>query len=234
LARLGDPVPEAYKPFVPEHPATLLDGIRARLDPGEIVEMAPVSVQPKVVPLPDDLPFSARENTAFRSIHRLLSEVGCVDNISYAGKAAAAKTRRDIIRLVWAFGRLGERREQGGPHLALDSETYLAQKIHSSFARVKSYLEAMGEYDARGEHVPLAKDGWLTPKNSLKRRGWYLKLSFEDAVGGALALDALQLYTAKLDEAYGKQAFRRFSRADMRVLLENTANVSIDGKGAGA
>ena len=101
----------------------------------------------------------------------------------------------------------------------MDSETYLAQKIHSHYARVTGYLEALGEYGAHGEHVPLAEEGWLTPTNALRRSGWYLRLAFDDAVGGALALDALQTYAARLDEAYGKAAFRRFSRADMRVLL---------------
>ena len=31
-------------------------------------------------------------------------------------------------------------------------------------------------------------------------------------------LDALRTYAARLDKVYGKNAFRRFSRADMQVL----------------
>ena len=43
-------------------------------------------------------------------------------------------------------------------------------------------------------------------------------MSFGDEAGGAPALEALCIYAVTLDEQYGKGAFRRFSRADMRVL----------------
>ncbi len=44
--------------------------------------------------------------------------------------------------------------------------------------------------------------------------------SFDEDAGGMSALEALQTYVATLDEAYGRNAFRYFSRADMRVLGE--------------
>ena len=72
--------------------------------------------------------------------------------------------------------------------------------------------------DGRGVGDSVEK-GWLTPTRALKRQGWHLRLAFDDAVGGSEALAALQTHAAKLDEVYGKQAFRRFSSADMHVLL---------------
>ena len=45
-----------------------------------------------------------------------------------------------------------------------------------------------------------------------------MKLVFDQVAGGVPALRALQAYTEKLDEEYGKRAFRYFTTADMRVL----------------
>jgi hypothetical protein len=43
-------------------------------------------------------------------------------------------------------------------------------------------------------------------------------MSLDEDAGGVAVLNALRIYAARLDEAYGKNAFRRFSRADMQVL----------------
>ena len=123
--------------------------------------------------------------------------------------------------MLWTFGRFGEPREEGGSHLAIDSETYLAQKIQSNYSRVKDYFKTPGEYGVHCEHVPLVEEGWLTPTGALRKGQWFMKLSFDDAAGGVPALRALQSYTAKLDEKHGKGAFRHFSRADMRVLSQD-------------
>ena len=125
-----------------------------------------------------------------------------------------------MLKILWAFGRFGELKEEGGPHLVIDSETYLAQKIHSGYSRVKDYFRVLGEYGVRCEHVPLTVEGWLTPTGALRKGGWFIKMSFDDDAGGASALNALQSYAARLGENYGKRAFRYFSQADMRVLVK--------------
>jgi hypothetical protein len=94
----------------------------------------------------------------------------------------------------------------------------LAQKIHSSYSRVKDYCKALEEYGVRCEHVPLTKEGWLTPGGALRKRGWLMRMSFDDDAGGVSALRALQGYAAKLHKEYGERDFRYFSKADMRVL----------------
>jgi len=38
---------------------------------------------------------------------------------------------------------------------------------------------------------------------------------------GAAALRALKIFATKLEEKYGKKAYRYFSRADMRILRED-------------
>jgi hypothetical protein len=219
-ARLGTPIPEdEYLTFIePYELHKHLDEIRASLAPADIVKMTPVSVKPRVVDFPDSLPHSQEP---FEALHRLLAGVGTVEGIPHVRLAALKERRRHLLKILWTFGRFGESREEGGPHLAIDSETYLAQKIQSNYSRVKDYFKILGEYGMHCEHIPLAEEGWLTPTGALRKGGWFMKMSFDDDAGGVPALKALQSYTARLDEEYGARAFRYFSRADMRVLSKD-------------
>jgi hypothetical protein len=219
-ARLGTPVPDGdYLAFIePYEGIKHLDAIRASLGPEDIVEVTKVSARPKLVDFPNDLPFSREETSAFEALHRLLAAVESVDGVSYARQTAIKKRRQHLLKILWAFGLFGEPWEEGGSHLVLDSETYLAQKIHSSYSRVQDYCKALEAYGVHCQHVRLAKEGWLTPTGALRREGWCIRMSFDDDAGGVSALEALQSYSAKLDEKYGKRAFRYFSKVDMRVL----------------
>jgi hypothetical protein len=183
--------------------------------------MTRVSVKPRIVDFPDDMPFAKGETSAFEAIHRILAAVESVNDVSYARQAALKKRRRHLLKILWAFGRFGEPKEEGGLHLVIDSETYLAQKIHSSYSRVKDYLKALEGYGVHCEHVPLTEEGWLTPGGALRRGGWFIEMSFDDAAGGVSALKALRSYTVRLNEEYGERAFRYFSKADMRVLSKD-------------
>jgi hypothetical protein len=219
-ARLGAPVLEGdYLAFIePYELIEHLDEIRASLGPEDIVEMTKASVRPAIVDFPVDLSLSKEETAALEALHGLLAEVGTAADVSYARQVALKKRRQNLLKMLWAFGRFGEPGEEDGPHLAIDGETYLTQKIQSNYSRVKDYFKVIEEYGVRCEHVPLTEEGWLTPKGALRKRGWFMKMRFDDDAGGASALTALQSYTAKLDEKYGKGAFRYFSKADMRVL----------------
>lgn len=221
-ARLGTPIPEEdYLAFIePYEGLKHLDEIRASLSPEDIVEMTRVSVKPKLVDFPDDLPFSREETAAFKALHRILAAVESVEGVSYARQAALKRRRQHLLKVLWAFGRFGEPKEEGGSHLVIDGGTYLAQGIHSGYSRLKDYCKALEKYGVHCEHVPLAEEGWLTPGGALRREGWLMKMSFDDDAGGLSALNALQSYAARLDEEYGQRAFGYFSKADMRVLKE--------------
>jgi len=221
-ARLGYLIPdEDYLAFIePYEGIKHLDAIRASLGPGDIVEMTTVSVRPRIVAFPDDLPFSEEKAAPLEHLHWLLATVGIVEGVSYARQTVLKKRRQHLIKILWAFGLFGECKEEGGSHLVVDSETYLAQKIQSNYSTVKEYFKVLEEYGVHCKHVPLTEDGWLTPKGALRKGGWLLKMSLDDDAGGVSALEALQSYTAKLDEEYGKAAFRYFSKADMRVLRQ--------------
>jgi hypothetical protein len=215
-ARLGAPVPEEeYLAFVePYECHRHLDEIRATLRPTEIAKMTQVAVKPRLTRFPGDL----AETAALQALHRLLGEVGATEGISYAEKAILTERRRNLVKLLWAFGLHGEPAPEDGPHLLLDAETYLAQKIQSDYATLQGYMETLAEYGVHCEHVPLIEEGWRTPRGSLRKRGWLLKMSLGDRAGGPAALESLRSYAARLDRQYGKGAFRRFSRADMRVM----------------
>ena len=139
-AHLGTPVPEEdYLAFIePYEGIKHLDAIRASLAPEDIVEMATVSVRPRIVAFPDDLPFSEEKAAPFEHLHRLLATVGVAEGVSYARQTVLKKRRRDLLKTLWAFGRFGGLREEGGLHLVIDGETYLAQKIQSNYSRVKA------------------------------------------------------------------------------------------------
>jgi hypothetical protein len=219
-AHLGAPVPEEeYLAFVePYELHRHLDEIRAALGPDEIVEMTRVAVKPRLAGFPNDLPLSAEETMALQALHRLLGEVGTAESISYAEQAILQKRRQNLVKLLWALGLYGEPTREGGLYLVLDGETYLAQKIESDYSKLKGYLEILAEHGVHCEHVPLIKEGWRTPRGSLRKKGWLIKMSFGAEAGGTASLDALRSYAVRLDQQHGKAAFRRFSRADMRVL----------------
>ena len=48
-----------------------------------------------------------------------------------------------------------------------------------------------------------------------------MKLTIDEYAGGVAALKELKTYTAKLNETYGRKAFRYFSDVEMRVLKED-------------
>jgi hypothetical protein len=224
-ARVATPIPEEdYRAFVePYEGLTHLTVIRRSLVPEDIVEMSRFSVDFRIVDFPDGLPFSTEEISAFKAVHQLIATVNPITDVSYARQHVLKKRRQHLIKLLWAFGLLGELGEDGS--LILDSSAYSAQKIHSSYSRVLYYCDILKEYGVHCEHVPLTeekygKKGWLTPTGALRKTGWYLKMYFGENTGGIPALKALQHYAAGLDKEFGKNAFRRFSKADMQILKE--------------
>ena len=61
------------------------------------------------------------------------------------------------------------------------------------------------------------KKSWRTATGALRNKGWYIKMYSEKNKDKKL-LKALRDYTKLIDERYGKNAFRYFMQADIRVL----------------
>jgi hypothetical protein len=183
--------------------------------------MTPVSVKPRIVDFPDDLPFSEGELVPFRAIHRILAKVGCIQGISPARQEVFKKRRQHLLKILWALGRHGKiEGEESESHLVIDAETYLALKIQSDYELVKEYCRVLRRQGVHCEIVPLVEKGWRTQRGTLRKKGWVIKLSFDQDAGGASLPNTLQSYVTKLDEKYGKTALRYFSKADMRILEE--------------
>lgn len=198
-----------------------LDEIRQTIAAGDIIEIKRFSMHPKMVAFPNDLPFSKDEISGYQSLHQILASLEVMDNVSYARQFILQKNRKQLLKILWAFGRFGELKEEDGSHLMLDSEIYSSQKISSYYSKVQAYFSLFEKYGVHSEIVPLQETDWVTPTGALRKTGWLMKLSFDEKIGGSLTVKALKNYALKLDEKYDKNAFRYFSRGDVRVLIVN-------------
>jgi hypothetical protein len=233
----GKPISEEdYLTFVePFEGLKHLEKIRASLSPNDIVEAATVPpLKTKIVKFPENLPFSTEEIKTFEAVHDLLagiksSSLGLTDTETFAQQQRLKKRIPYFLRHMWLLGRFGEFKNENGAHLAVDAETYIdnrgSQKTLSSWSFVENtILKHLAGFGIRCERVALegVKEKELaTPTGALRKKGWVMTMTIDNAIGGVATLKALQTYTKKLDEKYGKKAFRYFSNVDMRVLREN-------------
>jgi len=222
-ARLGTPMPEEdYLAFIEPYEGNKhLDTIRALLKPEDIVDPEVPVAKTRIVDFPDDLPFSREETSAFKALHKLLVETKSMSGATYARQAALKKRTQWILKFLWAVGLFGE---LGNAYIAVDGEKLSAQKVPywMNLDIVRTHLKILKEFGVHCEHVPLTKkkSSWLTSKGHLRKRGWFIRMSFDSKAGGITTLKAFKSYATKLDEKYGKKAFRYFSNVDMQVLSE--------------
>ena len=220
--RLGSPIPEdEYLAYVePYEGQRHLNTIRASLTPDEIKEVKKVTAIPKLVDFPNNLSMPKEKINGLRALYKILSTLECGDNISYARQLVLKKRRQHILKTLWAFGRFGKFENDDNASLILDSETYSEQKIHSYRTIVTDYIETLKKHGVYCDLVPLDEEKWLTPTGGLRKKGWFMRMLFHEKAGGLNALKSLIQYTSKLYEIHGKDAFRYFVRADMRIFYE--------------
>ncbi len=220
--RLGSQIPEdEYLAYLEPFEGQMhLDAIRATLDPREIQDVKKVSFKPKILDFPDDLPLSLEEIDRLKKIHGLLSALESADKVSYAKQLDLKKRRQHIIKILWALGCFGTFDKEDKPSLIIDSATYSEQKIHSYHAIVTDYIQTLKKHGVNCELVPINEKEWLTPTGALRKKHWTMKMSFSKKAGDLDTLKSLTRYASKLDEKYGKDAFRYFSRGDMRIFNE--------------
>jgi len=233
----GAPISEEdYLAFVePFEGLKHLEEIRASLKPSDIVEAPTVPpLETKIVDFSRDLPFPENETRAFRTLHQLLATVkrsplGLSDTDTYAQQNRLKNRRPVFFRFLYNFGLFGELRDEGGAHLVIDGKSYLAnrgsEKTLASWPFVKETIfRVLPEFGVHCEFVQLEnapRKGVTTGTGYLRDKGWVMKLTFDEYAGGVAALKALKSYTVKLNETYGRKAFRYFSDVDMRVLNED-------------
>jgi hypothetical protein len=132
------------------------------------------------------------------------------------------------LRFLWISGNHGKFEKGGCQRLVVDAESYVDNRGNQKTLAIWSFVEdavfkVLREFGVCCERVTLegvAREDLTTGTGYLRKKGWVLWISFEEKIGGAAALEALQTYVQMLDQKYGAKAFRRFRDADMQVLLE--------------
>jgi hypothetical protein len=150
-----------------------------------------------------------------------------VFGLSFAQAESYKERRRHHLKILWAFGLFGTFAE-GKSSLQLDHQSFLSQKIHSGYKRILSYFDSLADYGLKAKIIPLWEDNWLTPTNSLRKQGvndktppWMMEMVADENLGGKNLLVTLNRYSQALHKEYGKNGFRKFSRADMQILWEH-------------
>lgn len=235
-AKLGTPISEEeYHSFVePFEGIKRLSAIRASLKPDEIVEPAKVSVsKTRIVDFPENVSFSNQDVAAFKAVHSLLanlerSSFGLQGTDTLAQQHKLENQRAHVLRFLWIIGNYGKFEKDSSQRLVVEAEKYVNNRGSEKTLAIWSFVEdvvfkVLREFGVCCERVALegvAAEDLTTGTGYLRKKGWVMQISFEEKVGGAAALKALQTYVQRLDQKYGAKAFRRFRDADMQVLLE--------------
>ena len=226
--KLGAPIPEEdYIAFIkPFEGMKRLEKIRASLNPDDIVEAPKVPpLKTKIINFPKDLPFSGEKTAAFKTLHQLLasikrSSLGLKDTDIFAQQQRLKNRIPVFMRLLWILGRFGELKEEDGAHLVVDAKTYLDNHGNPTWSFVKDVIfKILSEFGVHCERVVskgTKEKDLTTPGGYLRDKGWMVRMTIDEKAGGVAALRALQTYAKKLDEKYGRRAFRYFSNAGMR------------------
>ena len=234
-AKLGESISEEeYHSFVePFEGIKRLETIRASLKPDEIVEPAKASAaETRIVDFPKNLPFSKQETAAFKAVHDLLAKMerfsfGLQGTDTLAQQSKLESRKAHVLRFLWIIGNHGKFKRDTSQSLVVDAETYIDNRGGEKQLAIWSFVEdvvfkALHEFGVCCELVALegvATEDLTTGTGYLRKKGWVIKGSFEEKVGGAATLQALQTYVQKLYQKYGGKAFRRFRDADMQVLV---------------
>jgi hypothetical protein len=224
---------EEYHSFVePFEGLSRLDAIRASLNPDEIVEPAKgVASKTRIVDFPKHLSLK-EEMGSFKAVHDLLvtidhSSLGLKDTHTFAQQHKLENRKAHILRFLWILANYGKFGKENSPHLVVDAETYTDNRGKEKTLSIWSFVEdvvfkVLAEFGVCCECVALKgvkNEALTTGTGYLRKRGWVMRMSFEEKIGGTAALKAIQTYAKKLDKKYGSRALQRFRDADMTVLL---------------
>jgi hypothetical protein len=235
-AKLGTPITEEeYHSFVePFEGIHRLKVIRASLKSDEIVEpvKAPAS-QTRIVAFPKNLPFSKKATASFEAVHNLLAGLACSslglrDTDTFAQQHKLENLRAHVLRFLWILGAYGRFEDAKTSALVVDAETYVnnrgSEKTLAIWSFVKdSVFKVLSEFGVCCELVALKRaktEDLTTGTGYLRKKGWVIRMSFEEKAGGNSALEALHAFAQRLARNYGAKGFQRFRGADMQILLE--------------
>jgi hypothetical protein len=235
-AKLGAPISEnEYHAFVePFEGMSRSEAIHASLKPEEVVEpaKAPTS-ETRIADFPQNLPFSKEEIATFKAVHKLLatlqhSSLGLRGTDTFAQQRKLENLRAHVLRFLWILGNHGKFEKEKCANLVVDAGTYLANRGSEKTLAIWAFVEGtvfkvLSEFGVCCERAALKgvkEEDLATGTGYLRSKGWIMRMSFAEKIGGAEALKALQTFVRKLDGKYGAKAFQRFRDADMQILFE--------------
>lgn len=222
---------EEYREFVePFEGVSRLNSIRNSLVAGQIVE--PTKAQKsksRISDFPENLSLPKGQIASFKAVHVLLtrlgqSSLGLSDTDTFAQYHKLEDLRNHVLRFLWILGNHGNLEKDNGPRLEVDSVTYEAnrgkQKKLAIWSFVKDNIfQVLSDYGVCCERVALKgvkEEELVTDTGYMRSRGWIMTMYFDDKIGGATALKALQEYATRLENEQGKKAFKYFRNANMQ------------------
>jgi hypothetical protein len=234
--KLGAPLSqEEYHAFVePFEGIGRLEAIHASLKPEDIVEPATMpTIVTRVVDFPENLPFSKENTAAFKAIHGLLttlqcSSLGLRDTDTFGQHYKLENRRAHVLRFLWILGNYGKFEKDKNAPLMIDARTYLANRGSEKTLAIWSFVrdtvfKVLSEFGVSCQLIAfkgVEEKDLATGTDYLRSKGWVIKMSFEEKIGGTAAPKALQTYARRVDEKYGKKGFQHFQNADMRILSD--------------
>ena len=212
---------------------TRLSAIHSSQKPNEIVEPTKIpKSKTRIVEFPDNLP--VKEGLAsFKAVYNLLiniddSSLGLKDTDTFAQQHKLENQKAHILRFLWILGNYGKFEKRISSYLVVDAETYYVNRGKEKTLSIWSFVEDvvfkfLAEFGVSCELDALEgvmTEDLTTGMGYLRKKGWVMRMSFEEKIGGTATLKALQTYANNLDKKHASRAFQRFREADMTILLE--------------
>ncbi len=224
--RLGGPIPqEEYNLYVgPWTSTAILQEVRSKLKPSDIADVTPMNANLRIVEFPSKLELKGEEKKAYQSLHKLISSIEPLENLSYARLESLKETRKYYLRLLWAFGLYGDYiSENGNKYLLLKSEAYFSEMKKTRYFSYNEIVQKrflhMAEFGVQLDIIPdKSLEDILTPMKGIRKQGWSLRMSFKEKLHNEIGLKALTNFVQKLFNKSGTRGYTYFARADMRII----------------
>lgn len=212
INKTGKEIPEEdYSIFIePYTGLSRLNKIRKTLNKNDFKDYKRFSVKTKFATLPSDL-------NNLKKIYSVLTSACIEQNIPFARLQTLETKREQLLKVLWVIILYGTLKP--GNYLELDAKTFLSQKTGGMYDKLIESFNELKKFSIYCEIVPLIEKGWLTPMGGLRKNGWFIKLTFGERPEEIKELKSCKEYVLRLNNKYGKRAFRYFNIANLRVMI---------------